>query len=70
MSKQKYENLKEEVEYNVVSEDSERNQRNSSELKIFLRDPFNRTTQISFDYSKIIKIQDLKTHVLELLIRL
>jgi hypothetical protein len=69
MSKQKYENLKEEVEYNVVSEDSERNQRNSSELKIFLRDPFNRTTQISFDYSKIIKIQDLKTLVLALFIR-
>jgi|LauGreDrversion4_2_1035121.scaffolds.fasta_scaffold974973_1 hypothetical protein len=69
MSKQKYENLKEEVEYNVVSVDSERNQRNSSDLKIFLRDPFNRTTQISFDYSKIIKIQDLKTLVLALFIR-
>lgn len=65
MSKLKYENLKEEVEYNVITVDSERIQRNSHEVKIFLRDPFNKTTQISFDNSKIIKIQDLKTIVIE-----
>ena len=57
----KYENLKEEIEYNFIPETNRSSSPN--DLKIFLRDPLNKTIELLFDTSKIKKIKDLKEHV-------
>jgi hypothetical protein len=57
----KYENFKDDIEYNAVPQTTRST--SDDDLKIFLRDPLNKTIEVTIDRTKIVTIKDLKSHV-------